>query len=111
MYGGKLMVCDTPSAIKRMLPGKVLALRADDLLLAEKLLKTWDGALDVQPYGDVLNIIVKEEMQDTDIEARLTAEGIHITSLRPTPPRLEEAFIYFVRQYASSPASTKEVSS
>jgi len=106
MYDGKLMVCDTPSAIKRMLPGKVLALRADDLLKAEKALRNMNGALDVQPYGNVLNIIVEEDIQSADIEASLATENIHVTSLHPTPPRLEEAFIYFVRQYANSPDST-----
>ena len=110
MYNGKLMVCDTPSAIKRKLPGKVLALRGDNLLHAEKTLQGIDSVLDIQPYGDVLHIIVKQDVQPADIEALLTTAGVHVDTLRPTPPRLEEAFIYFVRQYAKSPVSTQEVS-
>jgi ABC-2 type transport system ATP-binding protein len=101
MYEGRLMVCDTPGAIKRMLPGSVLALRGDNLLRAEDVLKDIDGVLDVQPYGDVLNVIVEDETLRPALHDRLTAAGVTVHSLRPTPPRLEEAFIYFVRQYAA----------
>lgn len=99
MYDGELMVCDTPGAIKQMLPGKVFALRADDLFQAEKLLKRLAAVLDVQPYGDVLNIIMPDDTSHTLIERELERANIQIYSFRPTPPRLEEAFIYFVRQY------------
>lgn len=99
LYDGQLMVCDTPSAVKRMLPGVVLALRADNLLRAEQLLADVAGIHDIQPYGDVLNIIADDETVGATVEARLAGEGIQVESLRPAPPRLEEAFIYFVRQY------------
>ncbi len=99
MYDGKLMVCDTPNAIKRMLPGKVLALHADNLFQAETIITQIDNVLDVQPYGDVLNIIVTDDSLQAVLENKLTRGGIRIHSLRLTPPRLEEMFIYFVRQY------------
>ncbi|NDJ77244.1 MAG: ABC transporter ATP-binding protein [Chloroflexi bacterium] len=105
MYGGQMMICDSPSGIKRMLPGSVLALRADNLTLAEDVLKQVPDVLDVQPYGDVLNIISNDEAGASAIESRLTAAGVTVDSLRPTPPRMEEAFIYFVRQYASGDAA------
>lgn len=99
MYDGQLMVCDTPNAIRRMLPGKVLALRADDLFRAETIISQTDDVLDIQPYGDVLNIIAAEESLQSTIKNRLSQAGIAVHSLRLTPPRLEEVFIYFVRQY------------
>ena len=108
MYGGKLMVCDTPSAIKRMLPGNVLALQADNRLEAKEVLRKLDSVLDIQPYGNVLNIIVKKDTRSADIETHLLSENIQVYSLRPTPPRLEETFIFFVQQYSTSPAFSKE---
>jgi ABC-2 type transport system ATP-binding protein len=101
LYQGKLMICDTPGAIKRMLPGNVLALRADDLTLAEQVLRQMDGMVDVQPYGDMLNMIVQGDDMPSKVEARLRAAGITVADLRPTPPRMEEAFIYFVRQFSA----------
>ncbi|MCD4685548.1 MAG: ABC transporter ATP-binding protein [Anaerolineae bacterium] len=108
MYEGRLMVCDTPGAIKRMLPGIVLALRANDLLAAEKAVTEIDGVIDVQPYGDVLNIIVPGETFRAPITATLTSAGITVHSVQPAPPRLEEVFIYFVRQYRANDPQSKE---
>jgi ABC-2 type transport system ATP-binding protein len=109
MYEGQLMVCDTPGAIKRKLPGVVLALRADNLVLAERALNGMEGILDVQPYGDVISLIVENDKAKQDIEAQLSEAGVHIHSLRPAPPRLEEAFIYFVRQYTTADKTKQEV--
>ena len=96
-----MMVCDTPNAVKRMLPGMIFALRADNLMLAEDALKTLDGIHDIQPYGDVLNLLVEDKSIGARIKTRLDEAGVTIDSLRPAPPRLEEAFIYFVRQYSA----------
>lgn len=101
MYNGQMMICDTPAAIKRMLPGNVLALRANDLNSAVTVLAETEGVIDVQPYGDMLSVIIKPESTSEDLERTLTQAGIHILDLRTTPPRLEEAFIYFVRQFAA----------
>lgn len=100
MYDGRMMICDTPAAIKRMLPGSVMALRADDLNRAAAVLADMAHVIDVQPYGDMLSIIVTHGCTPADLEQDLAQAGIHILDLRPAPPRLEEAFIYFVRQYA-----------
>jgi ABC-2 type transport system ATP-binding protein len=109
LYEGRMMVCDTPGGIKQRLPGVVLALRADDLIRAEEVLKTIDGVIDIQPYGDVLNMIVRDRALQPGIETQLTAAGVTVQSLRPAPPRLEEAFIYFVRQYSARPQPREEV--
>jgi ABC-2 type transport system ATP-binding protein len=109
MYEGEMMVCATPSEIKHMLPGKVLALRADNLLLAERALKGMQSVLDIQPYGDMLSLIVKDHNTMPDIEEQLAEVGVMVHSLRPAPPRLEEAFIYFVRHYAAAEKPKEEV--
>jgi ABC-2 type transport system ATP-binding protein len=103
MYNGGMMICDTPAAIKRMLPGDVLALRADDLNRAAAALANMARVIDVQSYGDRLSVIVERANGTADLEQGLAQAGVHITDLRPAPPRLEEAFIYFVQQYAASP--------
>ncbi|MBN1681079.1 MAG: ABC transporter ATP-binding protein [Anaerolineae bacterium] len=108
MYNGKLMICDTPSAIKRLLPGIVLALRVDDLNTSERLLKQIEGVIDVQPYGDVLNVIVQDQSVQPVIEKQLAQAGIQITSIRPAPPRMEEVFIYFVRRYVENHTQPEE---
>jgi ABC-2 type transport system ATP-binding protein len=109
MYDGQMMVCDTPTSIKRMLPGTVLALRADDLNGAERALHQAEDVIDVQPYGDTLSVIVRAENARQSVEQALSQVGITITDMRPAPPRLEETFIYFVRQYAATQSQREEV--
>lgn len=108
MYEGRMMVCDTPNAVKRMLPSMILALRADDLTAAENAIEAIDGVRDIQPYGDVLNLLVDDESVGARIQTRLEEVGVTVNSLRPAPPRLEEAFIYFVRQYSANPNPDKQ---
>lgn len=102
LYEGQMMVCDTPKAIKDMLPGMIYALRADNLVLAEDVLTSLDGIHDIQPYGDVLNLLVEDDTVGARIITRLNDAGITVDSLRPAAPRLEEAFIYVVRQYSAN---------
>jgi ABC-2 type transport system ATP-binding protein len=108
LYEGHMMVCDTPAAIKDRLPGVVLALRADDLIHAESVLKTIDGVIDIQPYGDVLNMIVSDQALQDSIQRQLSTAGVNVQSIRLAPPRLEETFIYFVKQYGATPSAAKE---
>lgn len=103
MYNGRMMVCDTPAAIKRMLPGRVFTLRVadlNDLTRAVARLRHLPGMVDVQPYGDTLSLLVGDALREDDITGALAQDGVTVESLRPAPPRLEEAFIYFVRQFA-----------
>ena len=104
LHEGRMMICDTPSAIKRMLPGTVLMLRADNLTRAESVLGQIDSVIDVQPYGDTLTMIVQGDDARATIADQLSAAGVTVTDLRPTPPRMEEAFIYFVRQFNTQEA-------
>lgn len=111
LYEGRMMVCDTPRAIKNLLPGKVFAVRTSDLLQAERILRKHPAVIDLQPYGDMIYVIVEVSLLAENLRAHLVE---HITTdidLRPAQPRLEEAFIYFVRQYSGkNRQSLKEVS-
>jgi ABC-2 type transport system ATP-binding protein len=103
MYDGRLMICDTPAAIKRMLPGDVFALQAPDLNHAADVLNAMPGVIDVQSYGDRLSVIMERGSDIERLRRDLAHEGIEAIDLRPVPPRLEETFIYFVRRYAAEP--------
>jgi ABC-2 type transport system ATP-binding protein len=109
VYNGRMMVCDTPGAIKRRLPGQVLALRADKLNVAEQVLQALSAVIDVQPYGDTLSLIVDHKTDPDELAAVLSRASVEVHSLRPTPPRLEEAFIYFVKQYEMGKTGLEEM--
>ena len=99
IYQGRLVVCDTPEAIKAMTEGELIALWPSDVRRAREALTGLDGVLEIQTYGDQLRIFT----HDTDdlmegIRASVTAAGIEVHDMRRTRPRMEEAFISLIRR-------------
>jgi ABC-2 type transport system ATP-binding protein len=103
MYEGRIIVCDEPERIKGLVAGDLLEVRTSDLRRAEALVAGLDGVLEVQTYGDLLHVFVKEAArQQETIRAALAAAGIDVIGLRQTRPRMEEAFISLVRRQMES---------
>lgn len=100
LYQGHVLACDTPSRIKAMIPGKVLALRGSNIHSSQALLQDLPFLLDVQVYGDQLNLIVDDDSAEARlaIRERLTGNGVTLGELESVPMRMEEAFIFLVNQ-------------
>lgn len=97
LYKGHILACDTPSAIKAQVPGSVLALTSSDNRRAESLLRDLPGLVDIQTYGNLLNLIVKDqEAARAAIPDFLSSANIAVEAIRDAPIRMEEAFIYLV---------------
>lgn len=97
LYHGRVLACDTPTAIKAKVNGEVLALTSSDNHEAETLLHDLDGLIDIQTYGNLLNVIVTNRDTARDaIRQRLEQHDIQIESLVDAPIRMEEAFIYLI---------------
>lgn len=109
MYEGRLIACDTPQAIKRMVPGELLELRPSTLYAAKEVVGPLEGVLEVQTYGDLLHIFVDNVgRRAPEIQAALEAQGIAVSGIRAAEPRMEEAFVSLIRRQ-SRQASSQEV--
>jgi ABC-2 type transport system ATP-binding protein len=98
IYQGRLVVNDTPEAVKAMTEGELIALWPSDVRRARELLAGLAGVLEIQTYGDQLRIFT----HDTDglmgrMRATLADAGIEVHDMRRTRPRMEEAFISLIR--------------
>jgi ABC-2 type transport system ATP-binding protein len=110
MYQGRLIACDTPQAIKRMVPGELLELSPSDVYSAQDAVKKLKGVLEVQTYGDLLHVFVDNAQQrGAQIQAALAAWGIAIGGMRTIEPRMEEAFVALIRRQ-SQQAGGREAS-
>ncbi len=98
MYAGRLVACDTPAAIKRLVPGRLLELTPSDLARARAVVETLPGVLEVQSYGLMLHLFVDHVERRQEIAAALTAQGIACGALREIEPRMEEAFISLIQR-------------
>ena len=98
MYEGRIVECDTPDALRRRVPGDLLAVWTADVPAARKIVRGLPGVLEVQTYGDVLHVFVADAADAAPaIRAALAAAGIPVTDIKQTTPRVEEAFISLIQ--------------
>ncbi|MCD6290568.1 MAG: ABC transporter ATP-binding protein, partial [Anaerolineae bacterium] len=99
MFRGQIIEQGTPDAIKKLVPGQLLAVWTRDLIRARKAVAGLEGVYEVQTYGDLLHIFVDDATRRLpEIKATLRAEAIPFEQIRQTLPRMEEAFISLIRR-------------
>jgi ABC-2 type transport system ATP-binding protein len=98
MYHGRLVICDEPRKIRRMVEGEVVELRPDDRRQTTEMIQDLPGVLEVQTYGETLHVFLDSvEERLPLIEETLKDAGIAYRGLRQAPARMEEAFISLIR--------------
>jgi len=103
MYQGRLIAYDTPSAVKKMAPGRLLEFTPSSNLTGLQdlsgLVAGMEGVLEVQTYGLMLHVFVDDAARrQREIQAALAAQGITCEGMREIEVRMEEAFISLVRR-------------
>ncbi len=99
IYKGRLFACDTPRAIKTMVPGWLLEFKPAQLEEARRIVAGVDGVLEVQTYGAMIHAFVDDvSAAQPAIEASLAAHGIAISGMRQAEVRMEEAFISLIKK-------------
>jgi len=112
MFEGDMIVCDTPEQVKDLISGELIELRPDDLRRARDMVADLDGVLEIQTYGDLLHVFVDSaERRMSTLEDQLESEGIGVSGLRQTRPRMEEAFISLIRKRIAEGRTNNPVSS
>jgi ABC-2 type transport system ATP-binding protein len=103
IYKGRLIAHDSPQAIVRMVPGRLLEFRPSDFQRAKRLVGDLPGVLEVQTYGTMLHLFVDDpERRREEVERAFAQEGIDCLDMRRIEPRMEEAFISIVRRQAAT---------
>ncbi len=103
MTAGRILLIDDPAAIKGRMKGEVVEIVCDRVRDGFNLLKSLPILLDVQAFGDRLNVIVHDASADmATVEKSLSEAGITITSRRVIPPSLENVFIYLLTHPAEA---------
>ncbi|MBM4459262.1 MAG: ABC transporter ATP-binding protein [Chloroflexi bacterium] len=104
MYGGRLVICDTPAAIKRTAPGRLLEFTPAAFLPAQRLVAGLPGVRELQSYGLMLHAFVDDPaVRRPQIEAALASQGIAVEGMREIEPRMEQAFISLITREAHKP--------
>jgi ABC-2 type transport system ATP-binding protein len=94
MNKGTLMQVDTPENLKHLMRNEVVEVVCDRVRDALALVKAQEGVLEVQGFGDRLNVIVENAKRDfPKVESVLRGSGIRVESWRVMGPSLENIFI------------------
>ena len=99
MYSGKIIVCDDPNRIRRMVQGELVEIRTDNWQKARRTLQEFPGVLEVQIFGENLRVFLDpSEKVLPEIVSGLLDGEVSIRGIRKAEPRMEEAFISLIRK-------------
>ena len=99
IHYGKLLVVDTPKALKASFTGELLEARASDMWVARKTLTGNPLVRQALAMGDRLMITVEDAEQAAGPLAKvLTDAGLKNVSLAPAQPTLEDLFVQVMRR-------------
>lgn len=99
MGRGRLIACETPAALRRLLPGTLLELRGPAPEAVAPVVRRLPGVKETQVFGDSLHIVLPDAERDLPrLRAALEAQGFPDASLRLILPSLEDVFVTLLRQ-------------
>jgi ABC-2 type transport system ATP-binding protein len=98
MHAGSIQQIGTPAEVRGSLRAARLEVRAARLGDAEDALSSMGGAdsriLDVQRFGDRLDVLVREpELAEGEIRSRLAERSLPVEEIRRDEPLLENVFV------------------
>jgi ABC-2 type transport system ATP-binding protein len=107
MNQGKLMLCDTPQNLKKVMKGEVVEIVCSDIRRSFTLLRSQPLVIEVQAFGDRLNVLLADAKQDMPaVESILRTQNIAISEWRIVTPSLENVFISLMTEHTTQ---TKEI--
>jgi ABC-2 type transport system ATP-binding protein len=98
---------DTPEALRGEMHGEVLEIVCAPVREAFAALRGRDVVLEVQAFGDRLNVIVRSARRDLPaVTKALAGSGITPTGVRVIRPTLENVFISILTQSKQNEVSS-----
>ncbi len=99
MVAGEIVAQGSPSDIKTSQPGQLFELVSEQIQAASNLLKARLAEWRVSIFGDRLHLVLDNPDQElAEVQRWLKAEQIEVSSARPIPFSLEDAFIGIVQR-------------
>jgi ABC-2 type transport system ATP-binding protein len=102
MSGGNILLSDTPKNIKKQMKGSVIEIIPNDLHKATETLRLNPEIIEVQTFGDRINVVVKQGVEANWVKQLLESAGMQVRSARLIQPSLENVFIALLREQTPS---------
>jgi ABC-2 type transport system ATP-binding protein len=106
MHQGKIIACDTPSALKAGIQGERLDLLAEPQQAAAAALWDHPQVSQVQIFGERVHALVSGAKEADSLQAHLSDRNISIAEIRRSAPGLEDVFVSMLSREKTAVAST-----
>jgi ABC-2 type transport system ATP-binding protein len=100
MSAGNILLADTPKNVKKQMKGSVIEIIPSELQRATESLRSNPEVIEVQTFGDRINVVVKQGVEANTVKQWLESTGMAIRSARTIQPSLENVFIALLREQA-----------
>lgn len=95
---GSILALDSSQNIKLLMGGQVMELVCQDIKKAAKMISEELGPVNVQTFGDRLNVMLSDrEKQWPDLIGKLAAAGVECDKWQEVSPSLENVFIKLMK--------------
>ncbi len=94
IHKGKLLACDTPTNLKKLMRGVILEIRTDDPRHTARLLRNRFPEASVGLFGDRVHLVTDDpDTGETTVTPLMKSEGIKLRGIRQIEPSLEDVFV------------------
>jgi ABC-2 type transport system ATP-binding protein len=93
IHQGKMLLLDTPAALKKGFPGAVLGVRTPEPPRAREALVGAPGVRNAVLEGDGVHLFVDRVERLEELRARLESAGVPFESFESTEPTIEDLFV------------------
>jgi len=94
LHAGRVLHCDTPAALKRMMPGALVAILSADGRAVRAALARQEGVTHLILVGDGVHAVVDEaERRMPELRAALQRAGVPFGEIAVSSPSIEDVFV------------------
>ena len=94
IHKGKLLACDTPTNLKKLMRGVILEIRTVDPRHTARLLRNRFPEASVGLFGDRIHLVTDDpDTGETTVTPLMKSEGIELRGIRQIEPSLEDVFV------------------
>jgi ABC-2 type transport system ATP-binding protein len=104
LHDGKRLALDTPDALRRSLPGRMLEVMVADQARAIPVIQSVASVVDVRAFGERVHVRLSQDAGPdaaTRVTHALEGAGLRVTSARTVQASLEDVFIARLEEAAT----------
>jgi ABC-2 type transport system ATP-binding protein len=94
IHKGRLLACDTPDNLRKMMKGSILEIRTSDPRKTARLLRERMPGASVGLFGDRVHLVVDDPAKEKEQVGRILGwESIEVTGIRQVEQSMEDVFV------------------